>query len=119
MSTEKMVNSEGWHQKSWHAGKKKKIEEWSWGLKGFETVGKLKTEIAGVSADLENVSLSWPPCQDWESRPATGRHALQASLTLPGISLSDPGEKVSSCAARPITIHGAVQSQEKDCGLHI
>lgn len=74
VSTEKMVNSEGWHQKSWHTGKKK-IEEWSWGPKGFETVGKSKTELAGVSADLENISWSWPPCQDWKSRPATGRSA--------------------------------------------
>lgn len=54
---------------------KKKIEEWSWEPKGIETVGKSKTEIAGVSADLKNESWSWPPCQDWESGRATGRSA--------------------------------------------
>ena len=64
MSTEKI-------NKGILSRKKNIIEEWSWEPKGFETVGK--SEIAGVSADLKNGSWSWPPCQDWESRPATGR----------------------------------------------
>lgn len=67
-----MVNSEGWRQRPWHAAK---TEEWSWGPREAETVGKSKAEIAEVDAALENMSWSWIPCEDWEGRPPTGRRA--------------------------------------------
>ena len=102
------------------ACRKKKIEEWSRGLKGFEAVGKLKIEIAGVSADLENISLSWPPCQDWESRPATGRRAPAGFPDSTWyFSLWSRREGELLCSQTNHHSWCSPEPGERHCGLHI